>query len=536
MGASCASVSAASPKNEGSADLIKDKDYFVIPGLNQGLFQKEYKTGQSLAPKVTDVTNLATGVKYVMYSLSKRNLPCRNPDQIVDVLATLRKIDHQHVCRLIESFDDGAKVILIYECCDGGTLLDELADPDADQNTEEYISVVARQIVSGVSAAHEEGVAHGFLAPKNLLLTSTHQLKITDLGLADVLKKNAIDASVESMHHRPPEKVAKPHAVRPVHMEVARGDIWSLGAIVYQLLAHQPPFQGKSPKEIGEHIKECNSLPQCKALDACSKPCKDFLTQCMQPDPQKRPTAIKLLDHPWIKAARELESKYRPSSNSIRQKKGGKIDGGLIKGLKTYGQETEFKKQMMKQIATNLPRSKIIEIEEAFHQMDLSGDGYLTLKEFKEGLTKHSEVKRNIPTDKLQDLFATIDTDGGGKISIREFIASTIDSHDVLVEDLLWKSFQQLDRDHNGTLSVDELRNILQESEGMMSSAQVEEILQTMNNELKGKEVSFKDFMTLLNEEGGKAHRGKPGKQVPIPEVKQGSDKSLMACCSVTKK
>ena len=44
------------------------------------------------------------------------------------------------VCRLIESFDDGAKVILIYECCDGGTLLDELADPDADQNTEELCS------------------------------------------------------------------------------------------------------------------------------------------------------------------------------------------------------------------------------------------------------------------------------------------------------------------------------------------------------------------------------------------------------------
>jgi len=121
--------------------------------------------------------------------------------------------------------------------CTGGELFDELATNN--NLSEETTSVVAQQIISAVCYLHKQNIVHRDLKPESIMIESKKSkiIKLIDFGASTVLSLNKKE--------KLKEVVGSPYYIAP---EVLMGnydekcDNWSIGIIIYTMLAGRPPF------------------------------------------------------------------------------------------------------------------------------------------------------------------------------------------------------------------------------------------------------------------------------------------------------
>ena len=148
-------------------------------------------------------------------------------------------LNHQNVLTVYEVLEYKGLPVIAMELLEGHTLEDTLKRGALSINEVlDYTSQVAR----GLAAAHQAGIVHRDLKPANLFLTNRGVVKILDFGLAKLkdgsmaTKEGTLMGTVAYM---------SPEQARGVQAD-ERTDIWSLGAIVYQMLTGQLPFSGDS--------------------------------------------------------------------------------------------------------------------------------------------------------------------------------------------------------------------------------------------------------------------------------------------------
>ncbi|KAH0794635.1 CAMK family protein kinase [Histomonas meleagridis] len=88
-----------------------------------------------------------------------------------------------------------------------------------------------RQIVLAIEYLHWHGICHRDLKPENILLDSNNQIKVADFGFARWVKHNITETSCGSPHY------AAPEVIKGTPYDGRKADIWSLGVILYALLA-----------------------------------------------------------------------------------------------------------------------------------------------------------------------------------------------------------------------------------------------------------------------------------------------------------
>ena len=146
-------------------------------------------------------------------------------------------LDHPNVCTVYEIDEAEGQTFISMACIEGQNLKDKIASGRLQLSEALYI---AFQVALGLQAAHEKGIFHRDLKSGNVMITPKGQAKILDFGLAKSPDGATITRSGTTM--------GTPAYMSP---EQARGepvdhrtDIWSLGVVLYEMVAGEMPFKG----------------------------------------------------------------------------------------------------------------------------------------------------------------------------------------------------------------------------------------------------------------------------------------------------
>ncbi len=163
-------------------------------------------------------------------------------------IRTTANLQHPHIVPLFDSGEADGSVFYVMPFIDGETLRDRL-EREGQLPVADAVRI-AREVADALDYAHRHGVVHRDVKPENVLLHDNRAL-VADFGIALALARSTADPrltdtgmSVGTPHYMSPEQ-----AMGEKHI-TARTDIFALGAMLYEMLAGEPPFTGESAQVI----------------------------------------------------------------------------------------------------------------------------------------------------------------------------------------------------------------------------------------------------------------------------------------------
>jgi serine/threonine protein kinase/tetratricopeptide (TPR) repeat protein len=166
------------------------------------------------------------------------------------------RLNHPYICQVYDVGEHQGEPYVVMELLDGRSLLTRLEEGPVPLTE---AAEIALQLLSALDALHRQGLLHRDLKPANVFLTS-HGVKLLDFGLARLAttEETAATASGESVEEvtvtGPGTVVGTPRYMSPEQLQGldldARTDLFSLGVVLYEMLAGRLPFAGKSAVQI----------------------------------------------------------------------------------------------------------------------------------------------------------------------------------------------------------------------------------------------------------------------------------------------
>ncbi|KAH0711729.1 hypothetical protein KY289_007688 [Solanum tuberosum] len=251
-------------------------------GSSSTVWKAEHRTtGKVVALKQIDLLKLTRQLKSC--------LDCE--------LSFLSSVEHPNIIRLFDVFQAENSMLLVLEFCAGGDLAAYIRDHGRVQEC--VARKIMKQIGAGLEVLSMHHIIHRDLKPENILLSTMETdpiLKIADFGLSRMLNPNDLAETV----------CGSPFYMAPEILEFKKYDdkvdMWSLGAIFFELLNGYPPFCGRTSVQLLRNIKASLRLPFSEPILPQLHPgCVDLCSRLLSIDPEKRISFKEFCQHNFLK-------------------------------------------------------------------------------------------------------------------------------------------------------------------------------------------------------------------------------------------
>jgi serine/threonine protein kinase len=215
--------------------------------------------------------------------------------EIENEINLMRKLRHRNIVRLLDTDREGNTLSILMEYVPGKSL-DNLLQKYGSLS-EPVIRNYTKQILLALAYCHSLNVVHRDIKGKNILVDKTGRLKLADFGSAKHFQNMDYVAPTSSYNYTPlwtaPEVL-----VGDYNNKV---DVWSLGCVIIEMASARAPWSEQNfenPFRALYHIGNSGAIP--KIPDGLSPLGVEFVKLCLQRDPDKRPSALELINHKWL--------------------------------------------------------------------------------------------------------------------------------------------------------------------------------------------------------------------------------------------
>src|SRR6266540_3148352 len=232
-------------------------------------------------------------------------------------------LNHPNIVTIYEIGQTDSAHYIVTERITGATLRQRLAG--APLEIPEALAI-AIEVAKALEATHAAGIVHRDIKPENIMLRPDGYVKVLDFGIAKLTEQAAPKVSTEAatmmkVRTAPGVVMGTVHYMSP---EQARGqqvdartDIWSVGAVLYEMVAGRPPFEGEAPNDVMALIlqKGKEPLPLARYRPEAPAELQRIATRALQKERDKRYQTIKdlRLDLENLKQEEEFKAKLEQS-------------------------------------------------------------------------------------------------------------------------------------------------------------------------------------------------------------------------------
>ena len=279
----CLGRLAFSPADPGRTEPLRLGDYELLEEIARGGMGVVYRARQLSLNRIVAVKLLLHGPFASLEFVRRFHTEA-------EAAAALK---HPNIVAIHEVGESDGYHFLAMEYIEGANFAQLVQErPLPARRAAGYLKAVAE----AVEHAHQRGVLHRDLKPSNILLDAFDQPRVTDFGLAKLhnqdVELTTTGQVLGSPSHMPPEQAAG-----KLSASTAQSDVYSLGAILYQLLTARPPFQGETLPDILAQVQNVEPIPTRRLNPGVPLALETICGKCLQKEPSRRyPSAQALAD------------------------------------------------------------------------------------------------------------------------------------------------------------------------------------------------------------------------------------------------
>mmetsp|Transcript_39356 Transcript_39356/g.75455 ORF Transcript_39356/g.75455 Transcript_39356/m.75455 type:complete len:533 (+) Transcript_39356:138-1736(+) len=456
--------------------------HFFVSG---DAFESVYLCGETIGEggfgTVKKATHKALGIPRAVKCLQKSEV---NDELIRNELEALMALDHPHIVKLVEYFNQGDKLYLVFELCEGPSLLDVIRKSPEGRLSNYDAAKSLRHMLKALQCCHAQHRGHYDVKPENFMFSSPDlsNLVMIDLGLSggfDVHRRrnNKIRGSESYMAPEFWDGVYGPE-----------GDIWGLGVVLFTMLTGQN-FLPNVPRATTRHEAAARQfirgrLDYAAETYGLSETAVDLMGAMLQHDRHGRPTLREALNHAFNRDSydRDRDASHDSAAFQEAQRLRERLPG-IFRAVAFEPRLKRLARLVMAHIGPVCVAERWV-----FRFLDKHGCGELSLSTL-----EYSFQRRNVPIpNDLESLFQAIDMNQSGYIGFWQFLAATLPYRLRNDKDLCEAAFHALDANDDGILDAADLEAVLgHEKDSEACCSALAEVSETGRMTV----VTFQEFM-----------------------------------------